>query len=100
MRFNTEYLAITLAICNVLLYPDEPWRERRSMLNPAFHFQILAGFMDTFNDFSTDCAVKMEQGLGTTGCKEMDVFSIMSKLVLDILCGRLYVLSKLIIGIN
>jgi cytochrome P450 family 4 len=74
-----------------MIYPaGELWRERRSLLNPAFHFQILNGFVETFNDLSLDCAAKMEESLGRTGQKEMNVFSIMSKLVLDILCGRIY----------
>jgi hypothetical protein len=54
------------------------------MLNPAFHFQNLNGFLDIFNDLSLDCAAKIERiilATASSGCQEIDVHSIMSLLV-------------------
>ena len=63
------------------------------MLNPAFSFQILNGFIGTFNELSLDCVAKLEEMLETEQHKEIDVFPIMSKLTLDILSGILIVFS-------
>jgi hypothetical protein len=69
----------------------EPWKKRRRMLNPAFHFQNLNGFLDIFNDLSLDCVAKIERiilGTESSGCKEIDVHPIMSLLALDLFAGK------------
>ncbi len=58
------------------------------MLNPAFSFQILNGFIGTFNELSLDCVAKLEEMLETVQDQEFDVFPIMYKLALDILSGN------------
>jgi hypothetical protein len=58
------------------------------MLNPAFGFQILNGFIGTFNDLSLDCVAKLEEMVENVQDQEMDLFPIMSKLALDILSGN------------
>ncbi|XP_046636785.1 cytochrome P450 4c3-like [Daphnia pulicaria] len=70
---------------SLVLFTDDAWRERRRMLNPAFSIQILNGFIGTFNDFSIDCAAKLEEMVVNVQDQEMDLFPIMSKLALDIL---------------
>ncbi len=59
------------------------------MLNPAFSFQILNGFIGTFNDLSLGCVAKLEEMVETVQDQEMDLFPIMSKLALDIFSGIL-----------
>lgn len=75
-------------VITLFIYADGPWRNRRRMLNPAFHHQHK--FIDTFNDISFEYISKMEDMIGTVKCKEMDVFSIMSQLILNIFCGKLF----------
>ncbi|EFX60571.1 hypothetical protein DAPPUDRAFT_276730, partial [Daphnia pulex] len=55
---------------------DDAWRKRRRMLNPAFSFQILNGFIGTFNDLSLDCVAKLEEMLEAVQHKEMDLVPI------------------------
>lgn len=64
------------------------WKNRRRLLTPAFHFQILNSFMDVFNDKSLECARLLENTIEEHGGNEFDVFPHMTQCALDIICGN------------
>nr|CAH0107706.1 unnamed protein product [Daphnia galeata] len=65
---------------------DERWKKNRRLLNPAFHFQILNTMFDAINEKSADCVREFEEALEINKGQEIDVFPIMSRSTLDIIC--------------
>ncbi|EFX77956.1 hypothetical protein DAPPUDRAFT_320829 [Daphnia pulex] len=63
------------------------WKKNRRLLDPAFHFQILNTFMGAINDKSKECVKEFEDALETNKGGEIDVFPIMSRCTLDIICA-------------
>jgi cytochrome P450 family 4 len=66
------------------------WRSRRKLLTPAFHFSILNSFVDVFNEQSRilcgiidDICQSFADGKG-----QMDVFPLVTRCSLDIICGN------------
>lgn len=68
----------------LLLSSGEKWFQRRRILTPAFHFKILEQFVAVFNK-ETDVMVanlrKHEDG------KEFDIYSYVTLMALDSICG-------------
>ncbi|KAI9556694.1 hypothetical protein GHT06_016485 [Daphnia sinensis] len=60
------------------------WRKRRRLLTPAFHFQILDNFFDTFNK-SADILCQQFDATQSDD-KEIDVFPYLKRCTLDIIC--------------
>ncbi len=64
------------------------WKNRRRLLTPAFHFQILNSFVDVFNEKSFDCARELERIIESQDGSEFDIFPIITQCALDIICGK------------
>ena len=78
------------------------WKARRRLLTPAFHFQILNSFVDVFNEQSLVCAKELESTIEeTTKEKEqpIDIFTHMTRLALDIICGKISIFNWMRINI-
>lgn len=64
------------------------WRKRRRLLTPAFHFQILDNFFDTFNKSANILCQQLgaSQSDDSLIGKEIDVFPYLKRCTLDIIC--------------
>lgn len=80
-RFLMDFLGTGLLISN-----GEKWQQRRKILTPAFHFNILQKFTPIFNEESVN-VVKMIQGEmhGGTSCV-LDIAKISCRLTLNVIC--------------
>ena len=73
------------------------WKARRRLLTPAFHFQILNSFVDVFNEQSLTCAEVLESTIEETTKKQpIDIFTHMTRLALDIICGKIFIITECI----
>lgn len=61
------------------------WHKRRKMLTPAFHFSILETF---FPILVENCDMLLRKMRSNLALEEFDVFPIISKCTLDIICGN------------
>ena len=66
------------------------WKNRRRLLTPAFHFQILNSFVDVFNEKSLECAKELERIIDSQNGSEFDIFPIITECALDIICGNIF----------
>ncbi|XP_057368149.1 cytochrome P450 4c3-like [Daphnia carinata] len=64
----------------------EEWKQRRRMIAPAFHNQILNGFIDTFNEKSVEFARCLDEAVEAHKDVEFDIMPMMTRFALDILC--------------
>ncbi|XP_046640760.1 cytochrome P450 4c3-like [Daphnia pulicaria] len=81
-----RYLNPWLGNC-MFLTTGSRWRNRRRLLTPAFHFQILNSFVDVFNEKSADCAREFTKAIEAHGDEnEIDIFPMMTQCALDIIC--------------
>ena len=74
----------------MFLSTGERWKNRRRLLTPAFHFQILNSFVNIFNELSIICAQDIE-ALIESDCGKttsIDIFSHMARCALDIISGN------------
>ena len=69
--------------------PGAKWKNRRRLLTPAFHFQILNTFIEVFNKKSVDCARVLDKAVGQNDGNEIDVYPIITQCALEIICGNL-----------
>jgi cytochrome P450 family 4 len=68
------------------------WRKRRRLLTPAFHFQILDNFFDTFNKSANILCQQLQRSLSVAAelnktDAEIEVFPYLKRCTLDIICG-------------
>ena len=68
----------------LLLSIDEKWHQRRKILTPAFHFQILEKFVEIMNDHGEVLVNKLAKFDG----KVVDVFPLVNLYTLDVICGE------------
>jgi len=83
---------VNLANVTFHLFPfpsGQKWHERRKLLTPAFHYQILDHFIEIFNEQSSI----LIEILGSTRGKTIDVYPYITKCALDIICGKILVAS-------
>jgi cytochrome P450 family 4 len=81
-----SYLSAWLGNC-LFLATGDAWRSRRRLLTPAFHFQILNSFVDTFNDQS-EVLIEQIREKFNNGPQEMDVCPLVTQCTLSIICGN------------
>ena len=62
------------------------WKNRRRLLTPAFHFQILESFFDVFNEQSLRLVGKLNGAVADSGGGELDVYPHLVRAALDIIC--------------
>jgi cytochrome P450 len=68
-----------------LLTSEGPkWHQRRRMLTPAFHFNILKEFCEIFREESE----KLIQQLKPLSGKEIDIVPISTQFTLNTVCGK------------
>lgn len=68
----------------LLISVGQKWRQRRKILTPAFHFQILERFMDVINNHGN---VLIEKVTALNG-EEVDVHGLLNLYALDVICGE------------
>ena len=62
------------------------WKRHRKIIMPAFNQKILDGFVEVFGRQSTTMCSQLEKHVD----EEFDLFDVVSKCSLDILCGTTY----------
>ena len=64
----------------------EKWHQRRRMLTPAFHFDILKEFFHVFKEESDKLVEIFEESAG----KVVDIIPISCQFTLNTICGKFY----------
>ena len=67
---------------------DDQWKKSRRLLNPAFHIQVLNSYMYAINETSVTCSRELEEAIEENGGGQFDILPIMTRCVLDLLCGN------------
>ncbi|GMS94136.1 hypothetical protein PENTCL1PPCAC_16311, partial [Pristionchus entomophagus] len=68
----------------LLTSTNEKWHGRRKMLTPAFHFNVLKGYQDTFIKQSQILMEQLEHHVETG--RDVDLFPFLKRCALDIIC--------------
>jgi cytochrome P450 family 4 len=68
----------------LLISSGKKWHQRRKILTPGFHFQILEKFAQIMNEQAKVFVSKLEASDGGS----VDIFSMANLLALDIICGE------------
>ena len=72
----------------IFLSTGRSWKDRRRMLTPAFHFQILQQFVDTFNEHSRAFCRQLQRWIDDRGADQpFDAYPVVTQCALDIICG-------------
>jgi cytochrome P450 family 4 len=69
----------------LLISTGEKWHQRRKILTPAFHFQILEKFVDIMSEQGEVLLDKLAEHDG----KVVDVFPLVNLYSLDVICGEI-----------
>jgi cytochrome P450 len=67
----------------LLLSIGNKWKQRRKVLTPAFHFQILEKFVEVMESHGNVLIEKLEKLEG----KEVDIHPLLNLYALDVICG-------------
>jgi cytochrome P450 len=67
----------------LLISTGTKWHQRRKILTPAFHFQILEKFVEIMEDQGKILVNKLTEWNG----KEIDVYPLVNLYTLDVICG-------------
>ena len=71
----------------LLTSSGETWKNRRRMITPAFHFEVLEGFEQSMNENCKIMVSKLyEECQKSGGSAEVDMFSYITLCALDIIC--------------
>nr|CAH0104471.1 unnamed protein product [Daphnia galeata] len=73
----------------LLTAQEKNWRKRRRLLTPAFHFQILDNFFDTFNKNADILCQQLYRHLpekSEMNEREIEVFPFLKRCTLDVIC--------------
>lgn len=63
----------------------DKWHQRRRMLTPAFHFDILKEYLEVFRDESDRLVDDLKQTVG----KEIDILPVSTLYTLNTVCGEI-----------
>jgi cytochrome P450 family 4 len=69
----------------------EKWHQRRRMLTPAFHFEILKEYLEVFRDESD----RLVKSLKETNADKINIMPISTQFTLTTICGEYFRLLKL-----
>jgi cytochrome P450 len=61
------------------------WKRHRKIISPAFNQRVLDGFVEVFGSQSTIMVEELDKLVGKG---EFDVFHVVSKTTLNIICGK------------
>ena len=64
------------------------WKVRRKLLTPAFHYQILSNFMETFHEKSVILCNILKDLCPVGEKREIDIAPLATRCSLNIICGR------------
>lgn len=73
----------------LLISSGKKWHQRRKIITPSFHFQILERFVDVM-DIHGEVLVEKFQAFDG---KEVDVYPLINLYALDTICGRLWLIG-------
>jgi cytochrome P450 family 4 len=68
----------------LLISTGNKWRQRRKILTPAFHFQILEKFVDVMDE-NGDVLIEKLKSLNE---QEIDIHPLLNHYALDVICGE------------
>ena len=94
IRWNTVSINIRKQYkCGITI--GDAWRTRRRLVNTAYHYKMLNNFLPTFIEQSLVCARELEKAIAID--TKVDIYDLMSRLTLEIICGRINLSSDLVI---
>lgn len=67
----------------LLIASGKKWHQRRKIITPAFHFQILERFVETMDEQGMVLIEKLTKLDG----QEVDIFPLVNLYALDVICG-------------
>lgn len=63
----------------------EKWKNRRKLITPTFHFQILEQFLEVFDSNNKILLNKLKKEIGMPST---DIYSYLKLYALDVICGK------------
>lgn len=70
----------------LLISTGKKWHQRRKILTPSFHFQILEKFVEMMDDHGKVLIQKLEKLNG----QEVNIFPLINLYALDVICGLFF----------
>lgn len=70
----------------LLTASGQNWQDHRKLITPAFHFKILEGFVDNFNENNKKL---VEMLRSKASLEEFDIYNMITAVTLDNICGKL-----------
>lgn len=79
-----------IKMCHTSLIQGSKWQQRRKILTPAFHFNILKRFFITLEENSQRLIQSLEKSKGKT----IDIIPVLSFYTLSAICGKIIFLKR------
>nr|XP_022918835.1 uncharacterized protein LOC111427770 [Onthophagus taurus] len=70
----------------LLTSPPEKWRKTRKILTPAFHFQILEQYVESFHSTTSILINKLKSSISKDPKTPIDIYPYITLCTLDIIC--------------
>lgn len=71
----------------MFIFSDKKWQNRRKLLTPTFHFNILQQFSKVF----IQTTEKMLEEIALCANQEINILPLLTKYSLLMICGKIYV---------